>query len=193
MVMDDKLFPGRQTDEKTLYFTRSHPIAKYAFVTKSIFFSLILFLAFFFLADYFFSLSAIFRLFGIVIPIAVVIFAWGWGNSIYAGTAVYITDRRIVKFAAVAPFLRRTRALFWDEAVKCKTYRKHPLLDRFMGIGSIEIEARTDDKDNINIDGIIYHDDLANYIDKILFTYKNKPNELTDFKPFVARPKGQRD
>jgi len=50
--MDEKTFPGRQTDEKTLYFTRSHPIAKYAFFVKSIFFSFILFLAFFFLADY---------------------------------------------------------------------------------------------------------------------------------------------
>ena len=37
------------------------------------------------------------------------------------------------------------------------------------------------------------HDDLANYIDKILFMYKNQPSELSTLRPFIAKPKGQRD
>ena len=40
---------------------------------------------------------------------------------------------------------------------------------------------------------VYYYRDLGNYIDKILYTYKQKPKEMKKIKPFVEKPKGQRD
>lgn len=191
--MDEKSFPGQQMGEKILYFTRTHPIAKYAFVVKTIIFSILLFLAFWFLEGSLSTLSGLWKLGGVIILFILPTFSWWWANSTFNNSGVYITDRRIVKFWAVSPFVKTTRALFWDEAVKCKTYREHPLVDRILGIGSITVHARSEDKDNVDIDGLSYHEDLANYIDKILFTYKNKPSELVSFHQFVPKPKGQRD
>ena len=35
--------------------------------------------------------------------------------------------------------------------------------------------------------------DLGNYIDKILFTYKQMPTGVANIRPFVPKPKGERD
>ncbi len=98
-----------------------------------------------------------------------------------------------MKFAAISPIHKSTRALFWDEAVKAKSYHKNAVLEKLLGTGSLEIHARSQDKDNIDIDHLIFHEDLSNYIDKILYTFKNKPEDLKSFKEFVPKPKGKRD
>jgi hypothetical protein len=73
-----------------------------------------------------------------------------------------------------------------------------------MMIGNIVVHARTpihpggqDDSegmsvDDIEIKNVYYYRDLGNYIDKILFTYKQKPAEVDNIRPFVPKPKGER-
>ncbi|MDO8341404.1 MAG: hypothetical protein Q7T59_05520, partial [Candidatus Woesebacteria bacterium] len=46
--------------------------------------------------------------------------------------------------------------------------------------------------DDIELDNIYLYRDLGNYIDKILFTYKQMPKEVSEIHPFVPKPKGQR-
>ena len=35
-------------------------------------------------------------------------------------------------------------------------------------------------------------DEAGNYIDKILFTYKQMPAAVSEIRPFVEKPRGQR-
>lgn len=185
-------FPGQQTDEKVLYFAKPHPGIKFIGFIRVIVLGLLVFFAFQIISFNLPIIAGPVKAVGFALAVLLILIGLWWTQKTHAGTEVYITDRRVVKFAPVSPFHRTTRALFWDEAVKCKTYYQNPLLERLLGIGSLEIHARSQDKDNVDVNNLSYHEDLANYIDKILYTFKNKPEDLKNFKEFVAKPKGQR-
>ena len=186
-------FPGQQTGERVLYSTRQHPVAKRFGYLKVCIFSLLILLLFISLSYFSPILQNGFKLLGILLTVFVFIIGWLWVNITFQKTIFYITDRRVVRFLSITPFNSSIRTLFWDEAVKCKTFHIRPLLEKLFHIGSIEIHARAQDKDNIDMHFLAYYIDLANYIDKILFTYKNQPSELMTMKSFIAKPKGQRD
>lgn len=185
-------FPGQQTDEKVLYFTKPHPVIKFISFLKVLILGLFVLFAFQIVAFNLEVLATPIKVLGLFLTVILILVGLWFVNSTHEGTKIYITDRRIVKFAPFSPFAKTTRALFWDEAVKTKTYYKNPVLERFLGIGSIEVHARSQDKDNVDANFLIYHEDLANYIDKILYTFKNKPEDLKTFAEFVPKPKGQR-
>jgi len=191
--MTTNTFSGQQTDEKVLYFTRPHNGVKYFAFLKVIVLGFFVFLAFQIVSINLPILSSLMSLIGTVLSIIVIVFGLWWTNSVHEGTEIYVTDRRIVKFSPFSPWQKTLRTLFWDEAVKSKTYYKNPILEHLLGVGSLEIHARSQDKDNVDLNYLPYHQDLANYIDKILYTFKNKPEDLKNFKEFVAKPKGERD
>ena len=191
--MNNSFFPGQQTDEKVLYYTKPHASVKYISFAKIVFLGLLVLLAFQVVAFTVPFFGDVLRIASLVLTIIIILVGLWWVNSTHEKTEIYVTDRRIVKFAPLTPFRLTTRTLFWDEAVKSKTYHKNAILERMLGIGSIEIHARSQDKDNVDLNHLIYHEDLSNYIDKILYTYKTKPDELKNFKEFVTKPKGQRD
>ena len=122
----------------------------------------------------------------------------------YTKNKTYVTDRRIIRFEPTTLFATNTRSLAWDEVVKVKNYPPNFLLKQ-LAIGNIVIHARTtvrpigeDRPDSVTVDDIemkdvYYYRDLGNYLDKILFTYKRKPKDIDLIKPFIAKPKGQRD
>lgn len=189
--MDTK-FSGQQTGERVLYFTRQHKLAKHLGILKVCVFALLLLLLFFSLSYFSPLFKNGFILLSVLSAIATFIVGIWWVHTTYQNTLFYITDRRIVRFLAVSPFNTPIRTLFWDEVVKCKTFHTRPILEKLFHFGSIEIHARSQDKDNVDLHFLAYSDDLANYIDKILFLYKNQPSELLALREFIAKPKGQR-
>ncbi|MCL5676066.1 MAG: hypothetical protein M1120_02970 [Patescibacteria group bacterium] len=186
-------FPGQQTDERVLYHTRPHRGVKYLSFLKVLVLGFFVFFAFGIVSFNLPFLGGQMAALGSILSACLILFGMWWINSTHEKTDIFVTDRRIVKFAPVTPFHITMRTLFWDEAVKTKTYYKNPVMERILGVGSLEIHARSQDKDNVDLNHLPFHQDLANYIDKILFTFKNKPDDLKNFKEFVAKPKGQRE
>ena len=84
------------------------------------------------------------------------------------------------------------RALFWSETLKAKAYAPN-MIFRMLKVGTIDVEPQLADHEDVRITDVYYFEDLANYIDKILFTFKNKPTDVAAIKPFVPKAKGQRD
>lgn len=191
--MTNTFFPGQQSDEKVLYRAKPHGIVKIVSFTKVVIIGLLVLFFFQIVGLTLPVLAYVLTSAGLVLTAVLILTGLWWVQSTHDKTEVYITDRRIIKFTSITPFNKTTRALFWDEAVKAKTYHKNAFWERIIGVGSIEIHARSQDKDNVDINHLTYHEDLANYIDKILYTYKNKPGELLTFKEFVPKPKGKRD
>ncbi len=114
----------------------------------------------------------------------------------------YITDRRLIRFEPTTLFATNPRSLSWDEVVKVKTYPKNALWKQ-MAIGNVVVHARTParskentpgmvDADDIELKDVYYYKDLGNYIDKILFTYKQRPKEMDEIRPFILKPKWER-
>ena len=123
--------------------------------------------------------------------VALICVVWIWWNGRSCKVArAYVTDRRIVRFDAVFPFMEKKRGLFWGEVTKTKG-ESNPALRAF-NIGTVHILPFAAEHADIRIPYTWYFEDLSSYIDKLLHTYKTKPQEMAAIRPFVAKPKGKR-
>lgn len=196
-------FYGKQTDEKILYVVRPHPLATTMSLIKIYLIAIFVSAALIILGTQIGSLTGIFVTAGIILFFLIVILGTKISLDWQARNVSYITDRRMVHFEPTTLFATNSRTLAWDEAVKVKTFPPNFIWKQMM-IGNIVIHARTpvhpggqDDSyemsvDDIEVKNVYYYRDLGNYIDKILFTYKQKPAEVDNIRPFVPKPKGER-
>ena len=199
----DKDFFGRQDGERILFVVKPHHISLFFKIAKIYLIAIIVFLAFLLLGTEF-SIHA-FTVGGVVIAILIAVIGTKIVTNYQERDVAYITDRRLVRFEPTTLVATNPRTLSWDEVVKVKTYPPNALWKQ-LAIGNISVHSRSsmrdyspDDKkfydvsvDDIELKDVYYYKDLGNYIDKILFTYKQKPSEIDSIKPFVAKPKGER-
>lgn len=203
MINTDRDFYGKQEDEKILYVVHPHPLATTFGLLKIYAVAIIIALALIILGSQITSLSGLFYFIGIALFLIVIsigskiILDWQKRN------VSYITDRRLVRFEPTTLFATNSRSITWDEVVKVKTYPPN-FIWKQLAIGNVVVHARTpahayDEEskwgitaDDIQLSDVYFYRDLGNYIDKILFTYKQKPREIIDIHPFVPKPRGQR-
>lgn len=191
--MENIQFDGQQTDERVLYIIVPHPLAKYLAIA-----TLVILAGFF----YFFlqliggiapSFAGLFiRIASFIFPVLLLVVGIWWNQTVYSKSKTYITDRRIIRFEVTTPFFTTKRALFWNEALKAKGYAPN-IFWKMLNIGAVEVEPHLAENEDVHVSDVFMYDDVANYIDKILYTFKNKPAEVALIKPFVPKPKGQRD
>jgi hypothetical protein len=184
-------FDGQQSDEKVLSVITPH-------ISRFIVSTTITVIVFLLVLEILYSIIALIPLYWILLTniaslICIVILGitiwWLWKTQ--TNDKTYITDRRIIRFDVVTPFFTNKRALFWNEVLKVKAYSSN-MIFRLMKIGVLQIEPVAAEHESVVIPDVYYHEDLANYIDKIIFAFKNKPSEITAIKPFVPLPKGKR-
>jgi len=201
MINTEKAFYGQQEDEKILYVVKPHIIATFIGLLKLYLVAFAALIMFFVLGGTV-SLSGIFYTAGIIIFAVLMVFGTRIIQGFQDRSISYITDRRIVRFEPTTFFATNIRTLSWDESVKVKTFSPNILWKQMM-VGTVVVHARTTVKtsdenvshtaaDDIELTDIFLYRDLGNYIDKILFTYKQMPKEVADIHPFVPKPKGQR-
>ena len=202
MINTENLFYGQQEDEKILYVARPHTISEIVNLIKIYVISFIVFIIFTYISRSIPDVREIFLIIGIIAPILIAIIGTKVISNFQKRNVSYITDRRIVRFDPTTFFATNIRTLSWDEAVKVKTYPPNMLFKQ-LKIGTVVVHARTTVKtidedsntstaDDIELDNIYLYRDLGNYIDKILFTYKQMPLGVSKIHPFVPKPKGQR-
>ncbi len=184
-------FDGQQSDEQILYELRPHAFA------RNLNFAKVIALAFFFcwmifiIAGIVPVYATLLKVIAILSSILLTIIGVWWNQTVFAKSVTYITDRRIYRFDIVSPFFTNKRALFWTEALKAKGYQTN-FIYRMMNIGSLQVLPQAAEHDDVSVPNVYMYEDVANYIDKILFTIKNNPKDIADFKPFVAKGKGKR-
>jgi hypothetical protein len=203
MHNSEKDFYGKQTDEKILYVVKPHPLATTFNLIKVYLIAIVISLVFVILGTQIESLTTTFVTLGIIIFLLMVMIGTKIILDWEAREIAYITDRRLVRFEPTTLVATNSRTLSWDEVVKVKTYPSNFILKQ-MAIGNVVIHARTSIRtaedtpigtvtaDDIEIKDVYYYRDLGNYIDKILFTYKQKPAEIANIMPFVLKPRGER-
>lgn len=185
-------FDGIQTDERILARVIPHPLRKTVHLVAALFLGLFFTLVVInistlvpFAADYVTSA-------GLVISVIVTLLWVFWVNLRESRSAAYITDRRVIRFEPVSPVLTTKRSLFWNEVLKAKAYSPN-IFYKTAGIGNLVVSPHLSENEDILLRDISYAEDLANYIDKILYLIKNNPSAVASLKPFVAKPRGQRD
>jgi hypothetical protein len=185
-------FDGQQEGERVLYTITPHPISKYLSIARLVFLALFFFVVLWVIGGIVPAMTTILRIAGFLLSVILLIVGFWWNLTVFRKSKSYITDRRIIRFDVVSPFFMTKRALFWNEALKAKAYAPNMLFRSFK-IGTIDVEPQLAEHEDVRVTDVYYYEDLANYIDKILFTFKNKSDEIAAIKPFVPKAKGQRD
>lgn len=185
------VFDGQQEGERILHELRPHQIAKYVAITRGVILSLSLLLVLLIIASVAPAAAGILTSVGVVLGLILIGASVWWNNKVYGQSRTFITDRRIIRFDVVSPFYQTKRSLFWNEALKAKGWAPN-LLYRMLGIGTVEVSPHMDQHEDVIVPNVAYFEDLANYIDKILFTYKQNPAAIADFKPFIPKPRWRR-
>lgn len=202
--METHAFYGQQEGERVLYELVIHPLVLWLRLVVVVVVSIALGGLFWMIGGVAPVGGDVVRLVGVVTALAVLGLGW-WAAQVAAvKTRGYLTDRRIVRIAAVTPWAVASRSITWDEVVKVKT-KSTNLFWQFLNIGSVIIHARSTvaplidtvdaqvvTNDDIQMDGIEYYKDLGNYIDKILYLYRREPEKLVDMRGFVPKPMGKR-
>lgn len=188
----DIQFDGQQTDERVLYVIIPHHFAKYVALIRLV----LLALFFFFMLQLIATVVPVFagalKIASVILSGLLLVIGFWWNETVYSKSKTYITDRRIIRFEVMTPFFTTKRALFWNEALKAKGYAPN-IFWKMLGIGRVVVEPQLAEGEDVMVHDVFMFDDVANYIDKILFTFKNKPAEISMIKPFVPKPKGQRE
>lgn len=202
MINTENLFYGQQENEKILYSVKPHPIAGFINLLKVFLIALLTLMVFIFLSKEIPLIQGVFSLIGVITFVLILFLGIKLVDNFQQRNISYITDRRIVRFEPTTFFATNIRTLSWDEAVKVKTFSPNMLLKQ-LKIGTVVVHARTTVKtsdelnahtsaDDIELNDIYLYRDLGNYIDKILYTYKQIPAEMNNIHPFVPKPKGER-
>ena len=195
MKNTDEDFYGRQEGEKILYVVRPHSLATLIRIAKVYLVAAIVFLTLILIGGQLPVVSSLFVFLGTTLGLVIAVVGTKVTSDYQKRNVSYITERRIVHFEPTTLFATNSRSLSWDEAVKVKTYPPNVLWKQ-MAIGNVVVHARTPSEgeliDDIELKDVYYYRDLGNYIDKILFTYKQKPREVTEIRPFVLKPRGER-
>ena len=202
MINSDVDFFGKQDGEMILYVVKPHPLSTTFGLIKIYFIALAVFIVLTLLGTQVSGFEGWFVVSGFILALVIAFMGTRILTDYQQRDVAYITDRRLIRFEPTTLFATNPRSLSWDEVVKVKTYPPN-FLWKQMAIGNVVVHARTparpDDfghgevvADDIELKNVYYYRDLGNYIDKILFTYKQKPREMAEIRPFVPKPRGER-
>jgi CDP-diglyceride synthetase len=115
-----------------------------------------------------------------------------WYRQTSEHSRAYITDRRFVRFEGSIPMWQSQRALFWNDVVKTRTFAPNFVL-RMLKIGTLELIPNfAVEGQNIEVLHAYMYGDLGNYLDKVVFTFRTRPQEMDSLREFVPKPKGER-
>ena len=201
MHNSDTDFFGRQEGERILYVVKPHRLSLTFKLFRIYLIAFAVFIVLAILGAQLVELN-LFILAGLVIALIMVVIGTKVVIDYQNRDVAYITDRRLMRFDPTTLFATNPRSLTWDEVVKVKTYPPNALWKQ-LAIGNVVVHARTPSRpdehtpgavaaDDIELKDVYYYKDLGNYIDKILFTYKQKPKEMELIHVFVPKPKGER-
>jgi predicted membrane protein len=201
MHNSDTDFFGKQEGERILYVVKPHPLSLIFKLLKIYLIAIAVFAVLAILGTQLVFLD-LFLLGGVVVAVVIAIVGTKVVTDYQKRDIAYITDRRLMRFEPTTLFATNPRSLTWDEVVKVKTYPPNAIWKQ-LAIGNVVVHARTPARpdehaqgavaaDDIELKDVYYYKDLGNYIDKILFTYKQKPKEMETIHAFVPKPRGER-
>lgn len=185
-------FDGQQTGERVFFTIIPHRLAHYVAIIKLFFLCVFFYIILVFISYTVPLMQTTIRLAGFLLGSLTFLAGLWWNKKVYVLSKTYITDRRIIRFEIVSPFLITKRALFWNEALKAKGYASN-MLFRTLGICIVEVEPHLSDHENVRVTDVYLFEDIANYIDKIIYTFNNERTEIANMQPFIPKPRGMRD
>lgn len=186
-------FPGQHTEERILFITREGELI---LKLKLLFFALVsiitLVLGINLLATTqilgykFSSLIPGFIIFWLLFSVFI---AW-WIKTVFQKSLFIITTRRLTKFVHTTPWSRYQMSLGLDHVVDTGAYTKG-WFQMFSGLSYFVARSSAGAVKNFKIINITFAEDLHNYLNKLLYVFNDKKEDLDRFRPFIPHLKGE--
>lgn len=113
-----------------------------------------------------------------------------WVHVLWKRSVFIVTTRRLTKFIHTTPWNRYQLSLGLDKIVDTGSYQKG-LVQAVFHLGYFVARSSAGNIKNFKIVNISYAEDLQNYINKLLFTFNDKKQDLDAFRPFIPHLKGE--
>ncbi|NMB57435.1 hypothetical protein GYA19_05895 [Candidatus Beckwithbacteria bacterium] len=190
---EDLHFPGQHSEEKILFVTREGKIVldlKLLFLLLTVLVGVIItVLVFSRLKLFGFSFAFLTPFILILWLLAGLFIAW-WIYSVYQRTLFIITTRRLTKFIHTTPWSRYQLSLGLDKIVDTGAYQKG-WFQIVAGLGYFVARSSAGAIKNFKIINISFAEDLHNYVNKVLYVFNEKQDQLDQFRPFIPHLKGE--
>lgn len=188
----DIRFPGQHSEEKILFISREGNILPKL---------RLLFLAFIYITGavleiiIFSSIKILDYSFSYLIPWVLLIWtgfgvtiAW-WIREISRKSIFIITTRRLTKFTFTTPWSRYQMSVGLDQIVDTGAYQKG-LFQMTTGLGYFVARSAAGSVKNFKIYNVQFAEDLHNYVNKLLYAFREHQDKLDNFRPFIPAMKG---
>ena len=189
-------FPGQAKDEKILYVTRESKALLYLRLMMVVLVSLTLFMAGFILPDLLEMFGGVvvnwvrLGVFGLSV-VFLVVGGW-WIYSLWRKSIFILTNRRLTKFIYTTPWNRYNLSLSLDRVVDTGSYARG-YFQALLGVGTFTARSSAGNRQEkyFYIENVHQFEDLANYVNKVLFVYTRDVDKLDSFRPFLPWLKGE--
>jgi len=188
-------FPGQYTEEKILYVTRQAPIFYKLKILAGIlgfllFDAIILFII---NSVEIVSLNTIFTILLLLLNLIALPLIFYWVKNTFNKTLFIITTKRLIQFVQTSPFTHFQLSLSLPQIVDTAASR-HNYFQSLFKIGNFFARSGAGAEGDFLVQNIETHEDLHNYVNKMLSKYsqsKNKDKALDNFRPFIPKLKGK--
>lgn len=193
----DFQFPGQASDEEILYVTREAPIVltlkrfgvigiAVAVIVGGIVLSV-------FLSQISPAVTASSQLFAAVLGVLFGVIGWWWVTVLWKKSIFILTNRRLTKFIYVTPWNRYNLSVTLDKIEDTGAYNRGNF-EALFKVGTLTARSSAGNREEkyFFVTRIKAAEDLANYINKLLFIFHHDPKRLTKFRPFIPHLKGER-
>jgi len=191
----DIKFPGQASDERILYVTREAPVMLYLrliFITVP---GLVIVVGGWkvinFLGNYF-NLSFLIWLSILAAGLMFWVIGSWWVYTLWHKSIFILTTRRLTKFIYSTPWNRYNLSLTLDQVVDTGSYARG-YFQALTKIGTFTARSGAGNRPEkyFYIENVQVYEDLANYVNKILFVFHQNPHQLNNFRPFIPHLKGE--
>lgn len=193
---EDIKFPGQASDERILFVTREAKImlsARLLFVWLA---GVIVFFAGLTLSQFLKNLridgAGLVMMVGVIASLMFLVGGSWWVYTLWKRSVFILTTRRLTKFIYVTPWNRYNLSLSLDKVVDTGAYGRG-YFQALFGVGTFSARSSAGNREEkyFFIENVKAYEDLANYVNKVLFVYDRQLEKLDSFRPFIPDLKGQ--
>lgn len=193
----DLKFPGQASDERILYVTREAPVMLQLRLAGLAAAVLMLLLGALWLPKYLTMFGqmtvALAEFLGLLIAALFLSVGGWWLWSLWRKSVFILTNRRLTKFIYTTPWNRYHLSLNLDKIEDTGAYARG-YFQALTGVGTFTARSGAGNRADkyFFIDNVHAYEDLANYVNKLLFHFERNMEKLDSFRPFIPHLKGKR-
>ncbi len=201
-------FPGQGSDEVILYVAREEMVMLHLRRSAVLLVSVLIVLTGWMFGDALVGIvgggvSFIFQLLCVVLGSTFALVGWWWVSELWRQSVCLITNKRLHKFIYTTPWNRHSLSLPLEMIVDLGAYSKG-FIQAMLHLGTFTARSSasssgvsTDDPARVNkkyfyIENVAFAEDLQNYVQKVLFLYRQDWTKLATFRPFIPAAFGSR-